>query len=177
MILKTLKISKPAIARLAYKSGAKTLGKDLYDDVECMIKSDIRSIVSRAVIFAPRKVITSSDVKEVLRFLGRTVYSTGQEETMKKCNIHTNVSEKTEFYEHQHDCIYLPRSKFGRIVKATSGNNKKWSRNAMALLQCVVEDNIMKKIKYGVVSMIHRGKKTLKAQDMEMVRKLQSISI
>jgi histone H3/H4 len=165
---------------LAYKGGAKTLSKGLYNYVDDMIKKEIHGIVRRAVIFAPRKVIKSSDVKEVMRFMGRTVYATDEEEKMKKCMIFTKTSDdgtsqsikKINHYQNQHDCVYISRSKFARIVKMSSGENKKWSRKALSLLQCIVEDHIVKNINYGVISMIHRGKKTLMSKDIEMVRKL-----
>jgi histone H4 len=76
-------ITKPAIQRLAYKGGVKTISGLIYEEIREIMKKYLETVIRNTVTFtehARRRTVMEEDVRQALKFLGRApVYMDGQQ--------------------------------------------------------------------------------------------------
>jgi histone H4 len=73
-------ITKPAIRRLARKGGVKRMSGMIYEEIRCVTKMFLESVLRDAITYtehAKRKTVTSNDVVYALKRQGRTLYGFG----------------------------------------------------------------------------------------------------
>ncbi|KAL9550997.1 trifunctional histidinol dehydrogenase [Mucor bainieri] len=77
---KILRITKPAIRRLARRGGVKRISGLIYEETRGVLKVFLENVIRDAVTYtehAKRKTVTSLDVVYALKRQGRTLYGFG----------------------------------------------------------------------------------------------------
>lgn len=76
-------ITKPAIQRLAYKAGVKSLSALTYEEIRVILKAHLETVIRKAVTFtehARRKTVKENDARLALKIMGRpAVYGDGSQ--------------------------------------------------------------------------------------------------
>jgi histone H4 len=75
-----LGVTKPAIRRIARRSGVKRISNTVYDETRGMLKEFLRSVIKDAVTYtdhARRKTCTTMDVVYALKRQGKALYGFG----------------------------------------------------------------------------------------------------
>ena len=195
-------ITKAAIARLAHKAGVKSMSGLIYEEMRAVLKSHMAKIIKTVVTYADhagRKMIKGSDVEEALSFNKRKIYRTTKEGSIKTCEVYkvkrksskddgeddkkkkrkrsksASALSQIRYYQNQHDCVYIPKTNFYRLVKEITQDDKtdmKWSSDAVVLLQLSVEDYIVGLFEDTNLAAIHAGRETITPKDMQLVRRI-----
>lgn len=176
-------ITNPVIKRLAQKAGVKSMSSLVYSEVRTILNKRLGEVLqnlAKIVRSGDRAVVTASDVKETLQFMGNTVYATGKEGDMKKCAGHTSSNGKgalnaVRFYQKQHDCLYIPHTSFLRVVKEVMQDidEVKWSPDAVGLLQVIMETFLVELFQDALLCAIHAKRETLYPKDILLVLSLR----
>lgn len=184
-------ITKPVIKRLAQKAGVKSISGLVYEEVRGILNRNLSHVLQKLAIIVRgtnRVIISASDVKETFRFLGMTVYATGEEGDMKTCEGFQHAATKKKltrgevsvkairFYQKQHDCLYIPNAPFMRLIKEIMQEHGfselKWSADAVGLLQVMVETYLVKLFEDAILCTVHAKRQTLYPKDIQLAMRL-----
>lgn len=192
-------ISNAAIMRLAHKAGVKSLRSLIYEEMRGVTKVFLENIVSAAIKYCQhvnRTTIQREDVIEAARMTGHPVLTHGEEAPNKNCDTYssglksaksaksdkprklkpgTRALREIRFYQKQGDCVYIAKASFERLVKEVTQDyvsNYRWSADAVALMQIITEDYIVKTFENANLCAIHAGRQAVKPADIQLVRRL-----
>jgi histone H4 len=181
-------LTKPAIARLAYKAGAKRISGLVYEEVRGTIVDFVNAIRQDAIIvteYNKKKTVQPEHLLMALERNGRKIYGGGVV-TSKKCQSKVRTSlerprksgawalAQIKHYQKQSDCLLLAKTPFTEFVKDITEPPIRWSRAAMGLLQMATEEYAVETMRGALdVMALARKKPTLAKVDMEMVKRLK----
>jgi histone H4 len=195
-------LTNTAIARLAYKAGAKRISGLVYENMRGLILDFVRTICHDAVTLtksAAKVTVQPQHVRMALDRNGRKIYA-GMVKATSKCSPYSKRAKapttqggaqrrwrpgtvalrKIKFHQKQSECVYLSKRAFSTLVRAldVDGVNTagfRWSGAAMGLLQMATEAYAVETLRAALDVMASTRKKvTLTAGDLEIVRRLQT---
>lgn len=186
-------ITKGAIARLAHKAGVKSLSRLVYEETRGIMKIRMEDIVQKAIIIADhagRKTIVVDDIKEAMHVLGHKkmlawdgielkrckTYESSKKPTNKKVERGVGSIREIRFYQKQHDCVYIAKAAFERLCKEIADDHStsmRWSSDAVAYLQLVIEDYLVELFEDAVLCAIHGQRVTVEPKDLHLARRIR----
>lgn len=194
-------IRNTALEHMCHKAGAIAISNGVYDVLRSYVEKTCHDLVKRIVILKEnnniavptklkrnkhdKKIITVEDIEFVLSgtfacpFI-KDVYRAKDESLLKRCKVF-NGKDKMRFYQKQHDCLYLSKSGYAKIVKALTikyTNDPQqmthWSRDAIDYLQMIIEEFLIAFTGASILCMIHAHRRTLKAHDFDLAYTIAS---
>jgi len=98
-------ITKPAIQRLAYAAGVKSMGGLIYEEIRGILRSHLEDVILASVVFmehSRRTTVQEKDVREALKVLGRPALFGDSQQVKKATGKLTKEGKKIKKTVKQH---------------------------------------------------------------------------
>lgn len=183
-------ITSAVIKRIGKKGGIKSMTSLTCEEVRGIIRVYLHGIIEKSIIIsrgANHKVVSGNDVVMALKHVnGKKHYFTDEEANLSACDVFEDkltkkkargekAIEEMRFYQRQHDCLYIPKIAFERLVKEISNNydSMKWSSDALGILQTVLESYLLDLFEDVQLCAIHAKREQVQPKDIHLVRKIR----
>lgn len=185
-------LTKPAILRLAHRSGIKRLSGLVYEEMRGVIKIFVEDLVKNSIIVtehAKRKTVTKEDFLAAMESKNLQVVVGFKEEgeTFDRCNPLPEEERPTDKkeepviseikYQQEHsDCLIFPRVSFGRFVREVAqdfGDDFRFSAKYLDLVQMSTENYAVEIFSNANLAALHADRQSVNPKDIQLARRIQ----
>ena len=172
-------IGDAVLGRMALKAGLTRVAHTTFEEVRGTVSQHLGDVVTDAITYMDherRKTVSVADVMHAIENRGFTkMYEV--KGPLKPCKVFTCEEKRKIFtrikaYQKQSDCYLLPRAGFIRLVREMGADSKtgvRYEADALLNLQAYIEIFILKGLKDAALLMLHAGRTTLNAKDVQLV--------
>jgi histone H3 len=190
-------ITKPAIQRLAYKAGVKTLSGLIYEETRSVLKVWMENVLREAVTYAEfyrKKTINEGMISAALttssnnsgwinpKFTAKTCKvkpgkAKGKEGTKrKKAKRGSRALRSIKYYQNQHGCLLIPQAAFDRLTREITQDFKKdlrFTKGALELFQFTAESYLTNIFEDANLCAIHSKRLSIQPKDIHLARRIR----
>ena len=190
-------IKKPAIKRLGYKAGVKSMGGLMYEETRGILKIWLEKVLRKSVDYSEfyrKKTINEGMVSAALvdnRIISGWV---DPKLKVKKCKVKSGKTKGKDgskkrrakkgqaalsairYYQRQHGCLVISQTAFARLVREVAqdfATDLRFTKGALELIQFAAENYLVKLFEEGIFCALHSGRQTLQPKDIQLARRIR----
>lgn len=170
-------VTAAAVTRMARQGGVKSLSGLIPEEANGIFNIWLENVTRGATVmteYAKRKTVMPEDVTYALQRTGQAIYSTGMEQTMKRCKAlpAKDAIKQIRAAQKQSECAHIPAAAFERAARRAAGNFR-WSPPALGVLQAAGEAYMVNLFAAANLAAIHAKRATLMPKDLQLVRAIR----
>ena len=189
------RITKASLQRLGYVAGVRQMNAGTYEELRSILYHTLKNVVNIAVtysVYYKKRTVTEPMVSTAL---SGTVSLPGSwsaklsdkgcprrktTEGKRKAKKGAKAMREIQSCQKQSECLYLPRTVFDSLVREISdnyGSKRRYTKNAMLLLQYAVERYLIEILQGSQIQALHANRLGVSPKDIAMVRRIQNRAV
>ena len=190
-------ITKPAIKRLGYKAGVKSMGGLMYAETRGVLRIWLEKLLRKSVdyaMFYRKKTINEGMISAALVDNGISSGWIDPKLKVKTCKVKPGKTKRKDgakkkrakkghsairairYYQKQHGCLVIPQTAFARLVREIAqdfSTDLRFTKGALELIKFAAESYLVKLFEEGNFCALHSGRQTLQPKDIQLARRIR----